>query len=564
MKTVVQILAPVLAAVLGYAAAGAFRPAEEKMRVELAATPGPATAAASTTLRGEPGVDAVASVITALSGEPSLAGLASTLQAIEHFTAAQMGDLLQRTLTVRLRSGETEAQRTERVSLLMRLWTARDPAAATAWMRPRLDRYARQPGFGSGYSDTETRLIEAWARNAPQLALELARNYPRSELGYQLLWNTVLISRDKNEAQRFEILRDFPAGTARQRMMRSILDSWARTDFPAALAALGSLPPDADRTEALRTMLPNSAGRDPTGTLAQADALGAADDPKTVVRLAMAVGDKAPWVTARWLEARGPEEVRRAGPALVLAWAKKEPATAFKWALKHGIDIGASVFAGADAETRSWAMTWTGTRGMHSDSPIRMGMENKPAVVLDWLRQQPAGAARDTAVVQTLRAMRDPNEMMPLLAMLPPEAAPQGAEVIASKFSEMGSELGIQWAQSLPAGPTRTAGLTALGKARGAAIPPKLPPGPDRDALLRGATQTSYYVQGFPEKAMERALMIDDAKLRRQTFDEVMTSWAANPKKRESAGPWLNSAAVPEEWKTRWRGELKAPAARGL
>jgi hypothetical protein len=556
MKTLVQILAPLLAALLGYVAAGAFHSSEEKVRVAPTATPAPEVATASTTLRGEPAVDAIASILTALSGTPSLADFAATKEALDALTSAQMGDLLQRTLTMRLRSGASEGERAERVALFMRLWTARDPEAATEWMRPRLARYARQPGFSSGYRDAETRLVESWARSAPQVALEIARSYPRSELGYQLLWTTILASRDMDDARRFELMRDFPAGSARDRIIRQVCESWARSDFPAALAALGTLPPDAKRNEIVGNMLAASVGRDPAATLASAESLGMADDPKTVRLLAMAVGDKAPWVTARWLEARGAEALRRAGAALVFSWAQKEPATAFSWAQKHGIDIGASVFAGADGDTRSWAMR----RGLDQDSPIAMGLAKKPEVVLGWLRKQPAGTARDTAVIATLRAMRDPQQMIPLMAMLPPEAAPQGAEAIAARFVGMGSDLGVDWARTLPAGPTRTAGWTALGKARGATIPPKLPPGPDRDAWLRGSTQAPHYVQGFPEKAMERALAIGDTTLRRQTFDEVMSAWAANPKKRESAGPWLDSAAVPEAWKTSWRAKLQSPA----
>lgn len=556
MKTLVQVVAPVLAAVLGYLASGSFRPAVEKARVESAATPAPETTATSPALRGEPGVDALASVLTALQGEPSLADLASTLQTLEHFTPAQMGNLLQRALTMRLRSGATEGERTERISLIMRAWAARDPQAATEWMRPRLEKYARLPGFRSGYTSAETELVEAWARSAPKVALEIATKYSSGELGYQLLWSAIYALRDKDDAARFAVLQDFPPGSARQRMMRNFLDSWSRSDPAAALAALGSMAPDAERTEALRNMLTAAPGRDPAGTLAQAEAFGMADDPATLQRLAMAVGDKAPWITARWLEARGPEALRRAGSALVLSWAQKEPATAFGWAQKHGIDIGAAVLAGADSDTRSWAMR----RGMHYDSPIKMGLEKKPEVVLGWLRKQPAGAARDTAVLATLGAMREPQDMIPLLAMLPPEVMPRGAEAIAARFVGMGSDLGVEWARTLPAGPTRTAGWTALGKARGSTIPPKLPPGPDRDAFLRGSTQTTYYVQSSPEKAMERALSIDDPALRRQTFDEVMTVWAANPKKRESAAPWLGGAAVPEAWKTNWRARLQAPA----
>lgn len=555
MKALAQILAPLVAALLGYAASGAFRAAGEKSHAAPATTPTPATtpgAATFSTQPEDPRMDAVGSVIARFAGEPSLADFASTLAAIERLSPAQVGELLRRTLTMRLPAGVSESDRTGRMSLLMRAWVQRDPQAATEWMRPRLERYARLPGFGSGYASTETELVDIWARNAPTLALEIARAHPRSELGYKLLWNAIVIS-EKDHARRFELLSDFPAGTARQRMVRYVCAEWAHSDFPAALAAIGSMTPDAERTEALRTMLPNSVGRDPAGTLAQAVTLGAADDPKTVLRLAMAAGDKAPWVTARWLEALGPEQLRSAGPALVLAWAKKEPATAFNWAIKHGMDIGASVLAGADTETRDWAF---GQR-ITEDTPMQTAMWAKPEAVLGWLHAQPPGAARDTAVVQTLRAMRDEREMIPLLAMLPPDAAPQGAEIIAGRFKSLNSGSATEWAASLPTGPTRTAAWTGYGKAMFGEKPPNVPPGPDRDAMLRGMTQSSFYSHFSPERPMEHALEISDPALRQQTFDELMSGWVKNPQHRESAAPWLERAAIPQEWKARWRDELQ-------
>ena len=39
--------------------------------------------------------------------------------------------------------------------------------------------------------------------------------------------------------------------------------------------------------------------------------------------------------------------------------------------------------------------------------------------------------------------------------------------------------------------------------------------------------------------------------------DNVMNGWIANPKRRESAGPWLDGATVPEAWKAKWRERLK-------
>jgi len=191
-------------------------------------------------------------------------------------------------------------------------------------------------------------------------------------------------------------------------------------------------------------------------------------------------------------------------------------------------------------------------RGGMRDSPMEVAIEKNPAAVKSWLRAQPAGDARDTAVVQTLRAMREPQEMIPLLSMLPPDATPEAAKVIAGKFQ--GSfDAAKQWAGNLPAGPTRTAAWTALGEQRGLAIVPELPRGPDRDAMLRGMAQAPLSSVRSPERPMEYVLKIDDPALRRQTFDNVMNGWIANPKRRESAGPWLDGAPVPEEWKAKWR-----------
>ena len=453
-------------------------------------------------------------------------------------------------------SSDKSGDRSDRVGLLMAAWVAHDPEAATEWMRPRIEQFARIPAFGSGYSSVETVLVGKWVRGAPELALEVARRYPQSKVAEQILWDVMYLSRDKDDAQRFELLREFPPGSARQNLMRRLCERWSKTDFPAALAGIASMAPDAERTETLRNMLASFATRDWTSALARAEAFGVADDPKTAQRLAMAAGDKAPWVTARWLEARDPSLLRSAGPWLVLAWAEKEPATAFKWALSHGIDIGAHVLAGADADSRSWA-----SRGGpdKSDSPMEVAIAKKPEAVKAWLRAQPAGDARDTAVVQTLRAMRDPREMIPLLDLLPPEAGPEAATLVAERFRyvSLGFDVAKQWAGNLPPGPTRTAVWTTLGEQHALAIVPDVPRGPDRDAMLRGMAQAPLSSVLKPERPMDYVLQIDDPALRRQTFDDVMNRWIDNPKRRDTAGPWLDGATVPEAWKAKWRERLK-------
>ena len=75
----------------------------------------------------------------------------------------------------------------ERNNLLPRLlayWTKRDPEAATAWMQPHLARFAKDPSFIYG---CDRDLMEAWAENAPELAVEYAHQHAATQLGESLL-----------------------------------------------------------------------------------------------------------------------------------------------------------------------------------------------------------------------------------------------------------------------------------------------------------------------------------------------------------------------------------------
>jgi len=511
MKTLMQCMVPALTALLGYGAALTSRPVEEKPRAASAPARAPAEAPAPFTQPNKADVDPIANVIVALGGAATLADLASVAAALEKLSPQQLGALLDRIMTLPARADFSEGDRQNRVKLLMGAWTLRDPEAATAWMRPKVDQSARIPGFGSGYTSAEVELVRTWAYHAPKLALEVARRNPRANVTSDILSLVMFSMRDVSHATRFETLRDFPAGPARERAMRSLVESWSREEMPAALTAIGSMEPSEERTKALRNTLAIYAGRDVQAGLARAEEFGVVGDPATVQRLTMMAGRKAPYVTARWLEALGPALLQSAGPGFVLAWAEKEPVAALKWALTHGIDITTRVSV---------------------------------------------GTARTATVVQTLSVMREPQEMLPLLALLPAESASQGVETIAAKFGGLRFEEARRWAESLPAGPARTAAWTSLGKNRGN-VEPQMPRGPDRDALLRGMTQINIYSESSPERPMKHALGIDDPRLRRQTFDELMERWVGSTKYRETAVPWLGGAAVPEDWKVPWHKRLK-------
>jgi hypothetical protein len=103
----------------------------------------------------------------------------------------------------------------------------------------------------------------------------------------------------------------------------------------------------------------------------------------------------------------------------------------------------------------------------------------------------------------------------------------------------------------------------AFGAPRAEPVP--LPPGPDRDAMLRG--MASAHATFAPVQALERVMEIGDAALRRRTFDDVFWQlnrgpidlghggWmsGASETALRAARAWLEAAKIPEDWKQAWR-----------
>ena len=150
----------------------------------------------------------------------------------------------------------------------------------------------------------------------------------------------------------------------------------------------------------------------------------------------------------------------------------------------------------------------------------------------------------------------------PLLAELPPEAAARGAARVAETLALRDFAKAQQWAESL-SGPAREAAWVAIGRLR---IEPRpLPPGPDRDAMLRGSAETQ--ATRTPLKAIERALEIGDPALRRRTFDDVLwqvhrgdialgggASQSGTPDaEKRAVQQWLLDAKIPDDWKKPWQ-----------
>ncbi len=549
MKTLREILLALSAAVLGYfigASGGKARdipPRENSARPES----GSRSASAGTTSVD----DALAPVLSALLAHGDLRTLASLGPMLDALDNAQFPALFEK--LDRLPEAEIEYL----LPRLLAYWTKRDPHASTAWMEPKLARYAKDPNAINGFFHFVTNLVDAWVENAPEIAIEYARQHPWSGLTQHIMhvaWPP------QGTASKLAVLQTFPPDKERARIVTALFFSWAQTDRTAALAAAAALPPGLEREGGLGEILARWAGRHPAEAFAKAEALGIVE-PAILTIMAKEGARSDPITTARWLEKQDAVLLPQIGGVVVKFWAEKNPSAAFDWALAHGI----SPLDPAAPNARNLSKTMTFGHSMElGGDPFTSALREKPDETLAWVRALPAGDAREYYLQVAIRNRLDPAKAQPLLAELPPEAAARAAGWIAAQLSR-DIEQASQWAATLPAGPMREEAWAALGASRTEPLP--LPPGPDRDAMLRGMATGSGRAESEPVKALERALEIGDAALRRRTFDDVFwllhrgptdlghgsSMGGASESALRAAGEWLESAKVPEDWKQAWR-----------
>ena len=444
------------------------------------------------------------------------------------------------------------------VPRLLANWTKRDPEAATAWMQPRLARYLQDPQFGNGFADFKTNLVRAWAANAPERAGAYARAHPGSKLAEIALHNAIFAWPDTDYAHRFELLREFPAGKSRQKVVTSLCMTWAMMDRTAAFAGASSLPPGPEREGALGQILSRWAGDEPLVAFEKARVLGI-ENPALLLVMAKQSARRDPVATARWMEKQDAGLIAQIGSAVAKFWAESDLAAAFTWAEEHGIslmDTGAALMRKNSGDLFAGDVAEIG-----ADSPFSKAMHEKPDAVLAWVRALPAGAARERYLELASRALPEGKNAQPLLAELPPESAARSAAEIASELALKDVGAAQAWAASL-SGAAREGAWAGVGKYREGPLPA---PGLDRDAML-GGIANSRAVRN-PVQALDRVLEIGDPALRRRTFDDVLWqvnrgdvqlgggAWTpgASDAVKQEVREWLQSAKIPEEWKKPWR-----------
>ncbi len=550
MKASRDILFAVVAAALGYFAGASGREARDFHPTKNTARPESGSRTASAAHASVD--DALAPVLGAILAHGDLRALAQLGPMLDALDAAKFPALFEK--LDRLPEAEIE----HLLPRLLAYWTKRDPHAATLWMEPKLARYAKDPNAINGFFLFVRNLVEAWVDNAPEIAIEYARQHPWNELTQHIIQGATSAWPATDAVQNFAVLQSFPAGKERTRIVTSFFFSWAQGDRDAALAAAASLPPGPEREGGLGEILARWASRKPAEAFAKAQELGIVE-PAILAVVAKEGATSDPIATARWLEKQDAALLPQLGGVVVDFWAKQNPAAAFEWALAHGI----SPLDPAAPAARDLLKTMTLGHSMElGRDPFTSALREKPDATLAWARALPAGADRERYLEIAIANGVDAAKAQSLLAELSPEAAARAARRIAARLSR-DIEQAQQFAVGLPAGPNREEAWAGLGATRAEPLP--LPPGPDRDALLRGMASRS--AESEPVKALERALEIGDPGLRRRTFDDVFwllhrgpidlghgsSMGGASESALRAAGEWLESAKVPEDWKQTWR-----------
>lgn len=543
------ILASVLAAVVGFIAGvisyDSRQPAQSETSKEAKLVSKAADLAAGSRTDKTSTESQVLGLLFQSHSFRDLAELGAVLSKLDN---ARIGELLDR-----LDRPGVE-NRTALMHRLMAYWTKRDPDAATAWMKPRLAqllwdnlRFGYSWGFVS--DDPDGTLVRAWAQNAPDLALEFARQHPGSSMAGVILMNLIDGPLAQNDAESWQLLSTFPDKKQRERGMEVFFNKFrsrAESDYGATERAALALPPGAARNRAMEEVLAQWTGDDPAAALTKFRALGV-EFPALLPLVAHRAAQQNPERVAQWLESLATSDVERCGGILVADWAKRDPRNAFAWAQKHGISLTETARIHAESDNPE---PWWKEYPVSGKTPMQTAMSDNPEATMEWLRSLDPGPERARLIELAFMDAREGLDIGMLASELPGDAMGRIA-VNVGMFRNEAKDL-EKWADEWPAGQGRDAAWMVVGARKPDAA--SLPAGPDRDAMFSGAMKR---FQSSPERALEYLQRIDDPNRRRQAFDDMICGLRPSVdvefERIRLYQQWMENPGIPEEWKKPWR-----------
>ena len=499
-------------------------------RVEPAATP--AFAAASTAARN-------------LARNATIRDFAEIAKLVDQLSAAQIAGLMD------------EMEKTEEhPSSLYQWWLARDPAAASAWIQPRLRRLLQDGPLGMTFNSGFGQIVSLWVRALPQEAMEFARQNPQSDLSAFLVAEALRWKPPKEQdfPATQAMLTEFPAGSARYAGMKTNLEGWAQGAPTAALSAAQAVADPRERAKLIRAVFEYWPGKEMAAALERYRQLDLRD-PDILAGILRKTAEKDPAGALRFLEQLEEEEVAQAAPEILHSWAANEPVAALQWARDHNVSLAVrSSPIESRIEHNSLGRQGSQFGGRESD-PLQSALKKDAAATVQWIRGLPS-EERGRLAEQALPHLNI-SQRLELFPELSPDRQARSMYYMVNGFKE--PEKARDWIATVPAGTLREKAWYAYGSAQPELA--DLPPGPERDAMLHGRSNSSG--MRAVETDLGFVIQMSDSPRKREAFDQLMYMYTETfPYHADRTFKFLETAAFPEEWKNEWRARRPASNQR--
>src|SRR4030095_5934835 len=200
-------------------------------------------------------------IMSAVSEDEPLLRAHGLYDAIHHLSSAELSVLFVRAIGVKDRE-----RRGPLLDAILARWASIDPAAASAAVRPYMDRIPTMRGFGGSLEEA---VCQAWAKAMPEPAFAKAMSTPDSRAARTVAQIALQSLAGDNPLRQLEILERFPATRLRGEMCEDAINALAATDCAKAEAYLNLLTDPRQRARMLSEILGKLTERDPPAGLAR-------------------------------------------------------------------------------------------------------------------------------------------------------------------------------------------------------------------------------------------------------------------------------------------------------
>jgi hypothetical protein len=355
----------------------------------------------------------------ALFGQPDLHDLARFGGEISRLDSRHVALLLDRLWKIDVaRTHDFD----DRLTWLFDWWMKRDPAAARAWIDPKLLSISQDGSPGAIFGRrTEGSLVLDWARASPREAAAFVEEHAHSGVADRLLAAAMETWPPEDRQSALRAVLESSNGANRGEAMASFFGKWGAEEPGAAFARAQTFPNGQMRKIAVSAALSGWSKNDPEAALAGYEQAGCADT-HLLSSLVGALATKNPAKAADYTGRLDPIQISRIGPEVAERWAGSDPVAALNWALANGVRISNRDERQTSVEYRSFIRESSEREDMKPGA-LDTALIKQPKVVLAWISGLPPGPERDSIAEKAADAdALDLQQTMQLISTLPQEA----------------------------------------------------------------------------------------------------------------------------------------------